>query len=70
MNTYLLLPFGLFLAFASICTGTFAFAHSGHAHEEKIRISLPSVVAKVNGEDVSNDNILTELKKTIKGYKR
>ena len=64
-----LLPFGLFLAFASICTGTFAFAHSGHAHEEKIRISLPSVVAKVNGEDVSNDNILIELKKTLKGYK-
>ena len=64
-----LLPFGLFLAFALIFNVTFAFAHSGHTHEEKIRISLPSVVAKVNGEDVSNDNILIELRKTLKGYK-
>ena len=48
---------------------TFAFAHSGHTHEEKLRISLPDVVAKVNGEDIHNDDILRELKKTLKNFK-
>jgi len=46
-----------------------AFAHSGHTHEEKLRISLPDVVARVNGQDIHNDDILRELKKTLKNYK-
>jgi parvulin-like peptidyl-prolyl isomerase len=45
------------------------FAHSGHTHEEKLRISLPDVVAKVNGQDIHNDDIIRELKKTLKNYK-
>jgi len=59
----------LFCFFISILTGTFAFAHSGHTHEEKLRISLPGVVAKVNGQDIHNEDILRELKKTLKSYK-
>jgi len=58
-----------FCFFTSILTGTFAFAHSGHTHEEKLRISLPDVVAKVNNQDIHNDDILRELKKTLKSYK-
>ena len=58
-----------FCFFTSILTGTFAFAHSGHTHEEKLRISLPDVVAKVNDQDIHNDDILRELKKTLKSYK-
>jgi parvulin-like peptidyl-prolyl isomerase len=45
------------------------FAHSGHTHEEKLRISLPGVVAKVNGQDIHNNDILRQLKKTLKNYK-
>jgi len=45
------------------------FAHSGHTHEEKLRISLPDVVAKVNGQNIYDDDILRELKKTLKNYK-
>ena len=45
------------------------FAHSGHTHEEKLRISLPDVVAKVNGQDIHNNDILRQLKKTLKNYK-
>ena len=59
----------LFCFFASFLAGTLAFAHSGHTHEEKLRISLPDVVAKVNGQDIYDDDILRELKKTLKNYK-
>jgi len=53
----------LFCFFSSFLAGTLAFAHSGHTHEEKLRISLPDVVAKVNGQDIHDDDILRELKK-------
>ena len=59
----------LFCFFASFLAETLVFAHSGHTHEEKLRISLPDVVAKVNGQDIHNDDILRELKKTLKNYK-
>ena len=59
----------LFCFFSSFLAGTSVFAHSGHTHEEKLRISLPDVVAKVNGQDIHNDEILRELKKTLKNYK-
>jgi parvulin-like peptidyl-prolyl isomerase len=55
--------------FASFLTQTLVFAHSGHTHEEKLRISLPGVVAKVNGQDIHNNDILRQLKKTLKNYK-
>ncbi|MBT4375729.1 MAG: hypothetical protein HOD16_08595 [Nitrospina sp.] len=55
--------------FASFLTQTLVFAHSGHTHEEKLRISLPGVVAKVNGQDIYNNDILRQLKKTLKNYK-
>ena len=57
-----------FCFFTLILTGAFAFAHSGHTHEEKLRISLPDVVAKVNDQDIHNDDILRELKKTLKSF--
>ena len=59
----------LFCFFSSFLAGTLVFAHSGHTHEEKLRISLPGVVARVNGQDIHNDDILRELKKTLKNYK-
>ena len=59
----------LFCFFGLVLIGRFAFAHSGHTHEEKLRISLPDVVAKVNDQDIHNDDILRELKKTLKNYK-
>ena len=59
----------LFCFFSSFLSGTLVFAHSGHTHEEKLRISLPDVVAKVNGQDIHDDDIIRELKKTLKNYK-
>jgi len=64
-----ILRISLFCFVAFNLTATFAFAHSGHTHEEKLRISLPDVVAKVNDQDIHNDDILRELKKTLKNYK-
>jgi parvulin-like peptidyl-prolyl isomerase len=55
--------------FISVLTGTFAYGHSGHTHEEKLRISLPDVVAKVNNQDIHNEDIIRLLKKTLKNYK-
>ncbi len=45
------------------------FAHSGHDHADNPKISLPDVVAKVNGENIAKDAILTSLKASIKKYK-
>ena len=59
----------LFCFFSSFLAGTLVFSHSGHTHEEKLRISLPGVVARVNGQDIHNDDIIRELKKTLKNYK-
>ena len=61
---------GLVSACALISSGTSAFAHSGHTHEEKLRIALPDVVAKVNGEDIRNDDIVRELKQALTNYKK
>jgi peptidyl-prolyl cis-trans isomerase C len=66
-NKILHKSFFCFLAFSF--TATLASAHSGHTHEEKLRISLPDVVAKVNDQDIHSDDILRELKKTLKNYK-
>ena len=60
---------GLVLAYLFISSGISAFAHSGHKHEEKLRVSLPNVVAKVNGEDIHSEGIARELKQTLTKYK-
>jgi len=60
---------GFVAAYVSFSTGIFAFAHSGHKHEEKLRISLPEIVAKVNGEDIPSDDIIRQLKQTLTSYK-
>ena len=51
------------------CLNLFTFAHSGHKHVEKLRISLPNVVAKINGEDILSESIAQQLKKTLTNYK-
>lgn len=50
-------------------TGSEIFAHSGHKHDDKPPISLPEVVAQVNGQDIKRDIIYRELNKAIKSYK-
>ena len=57
-------------AYVLIFIATSAFAHSGHTHEEKLRIALPDVVAKVNGEDLRNEDIVRELKQALTNYKK
>lgn len=58
----------LISVYALISIVTFAFAHSGHKHGQKLRVALPDVVAKVNGEDIRNDDIVRELKKALTNY--
>lgn len=50
-------------------TGSEIFAHSGHKHDDKPPISLPEVVARVNGQDIKRDVIYRELNKAIQNYK-
>jgi len=50
-------------------TGSDIFAHSGHKHDAKPPISLPEVVARVNGQDIKRDVIYWELNKAIQNYK-
>ena len=59
----------LFYFFISASVVTFAIAHSGHTHEEKLRISIPDVVAKVNDQDILSNDILKNLRKTLKKFK-
>jgi parvulin-like peptidyl-prolyl isomerase len=62
----------LILGLASLLialTGSEIFAHSGHKHEAKPPISLPEVVARVNGQDIKRDIIYRELNKAIQNYK-
>ena len=50
-------------------TGSEIFAHSGHKKHAKPPISLPEVVARVNGEDIKREVIYRELNKAIRNYK-
>ena len=43
-------------------------AHSGHEHENKLQISLPDVLAKVNQDEIKSDVIARELGKSIENY--
>ena len=49
-------------------TGPEIFAHSGHKHDAKPPISLPEVVARVNGEDIKREIIYRELNKAVRKY--
>ncbi len=47
----------------------FAWSHGGHEHGDEPNISLPNVVAKVNGKDIKKDSIWAELTRSVKKYK-
>jgi len=64
-----IITISLFYFFISASVVTFASAHSGHTHEEKLRISIPDVVAKVNDQDILSNDILKNLRKTLKKFK-
>jgi len=51
-----------------VMTGSEIFAHSGHKKHAKPPISLPEVVARVNGEDIKREVIYRELNKAILNY--
>jgi len=60
------------LGFASlliVMTASTIFAHSGHKHDAKPPVTLPEVVARVNGEDIKREVIYRELNKAIRNYK-
>lgn len=46
-----------------------AWSHGGHQHGDAPNISLPNVVAKVNGKDIKKDSIWAELTRSVKKYK-
>ena len=64
-----IISISLFYFFISASVVTFAIAHSGHTHEQKLRISMPDVVAKVNDQDILSNDILKNLRKTLKNFK-
>ncbi len=63
-------PFIVVLTSIAFCVifSTSGFSHSGHKHDAP-PISLPNVVAQVNGQDIEKAVILQELKKIIRRYK-
>lgn len=63
------LPVFLAATFLVTLTVSGVWAHGGHKQETKIRISLPDVVAKVNGTEIKGDTIVQELKSAISNYK-
>jgi hypothetical protein len=46
-----------------------AAAHSGHKHDDDPTISLPDVLARVNGTDIDSNYILRQLRQIIGGHK-
>ena len=46
-----------------------AFAHSGHQHDDGPGISLPKVLAQVNGTDIKKESIWNALTQRVKKYK-
>lgn len=60
----------IFIFFFAISINAFqVWAHSGHKHDE-LKIKLPKVVARVNGQDINGDVIFRELKKAAIKYKK
>ena len=48
---------------------TWVWAHTGHDHGVEPSISLPEVLAKVNGTDIKKSSIWPDLTRTVKRYK-
>ncbi len=48
---------------------TWVWAHGGHGHDVEPTISLPEVLAKVNGNDIKKSAIWPDLTRTVKRYK-
>ena len=46
-----------------------AFAHGGHQHDDGPSISLPKVLAQVNGADIKKESIWNALTQRVKKYK-
>ncbi len=61
---FLMLVPGLTLAW-----GTWVWAHGGHDHDVEPSISLPEVLAKVNGTDIKKSSLWPDLTRTVKRYK-
>lgn len=61
---FLLLPF-----FCGIGIGSHVWAHGGHNHAVEPSISLPDVLAQVNGTDIKKSLVWPGLTKTVKRYK-
>jgi parvulin-like peptidyl-prolyl isomerase len=57
----------LFFCIAS--TASHIWAHGGHDHAVEPSISLPDVLAKVNGADIKKSSIWPGLTRTVKRYK-
>ncbi len=45
------------------------FAHAGHDHDDGPSISLPEVLAQVNGRNIKKQDIWEDLKRSVKRYK-
>ncbi len=62
----------IFLSLSLFCivgTVSYVWAHTGHDHAVEPSISLPDVLAKVNGTDIKKSSIWPGLTKTVKRYK-
>ena len=64
----LLFLFTLFSAWA-LGSADRSWAHGGHDHSVKPTISLPEVLAKVNGEEIPKTAIWNDLTQTVQRYK-
>ncbi len=69
VSTCFLRILGIGILCTTLASTSLVLAHSGHDHGDNPKIALPDVVAKVNGENISRDAILTSLKASIKKYK-
>ena len=63
------LIFLLLSLFYIIGTASHAWAHGGHDHAVKPSISVPDVLAKVNGTDIKKSLVWPGLTKAVKRYK-
>ncbi len=61
----------VFLALLTLIVGWSpqALAHSGHKHDDGPSISLPKVLAQVNGADIKKESIWNDLTLRVKKYK-
>lgn len=70
VNTCFLRLLGVGIICLTLTLPSSLWAHAGHDHEDAPKISLPDVVAKVNGENIAKDAIIASLKSSIKKYKK